>query len=85
MKLDKIAKKCDQLNKHEGFGNEELGVMINLIKQQINIQQDKLNKEVLDEEKNAFSHKFDYKINLEKDKYKKNVKQLLKCKKQYRL
>ena len=59
--------------------------MINIIKGQIGLQQDQINSEILMEEKSAFEHKFDYKINLEREKYKKNMKELLRCKKEYRI
>ena len=44
-----------------------------------------MDREVVEEEKNSFQYRFKHKINLERENYKRNVKELVRCKKEYRI
>jgi hypothetical protein len=85
LRFEQILRKCGQIGAEGSGQNEDVGEMTGIIRAVIEEQQGTINREVLEEERGAFEHKFDYKINLEREKYKRNMKELLRCKKEYRL
>lgn len=61
--------------------NNELQNIMNSIKKDLNRQEKEMNKEVALSQKNSIELRYKYKMNIEKDNYKRNVKSFLKCKK----
>lgn len=64
---------------------EETLVMSRIMQKELNWQQRQMDRELLEEEKNSFLHRFKHKISLERENYKRNVKELVRCKKEYRI
>jgi hypothetical protein len=56
-----------------------------IVRMQLAGQQSQLNRELVQNEYNNLGHKFNYLIELERDRYKRNIKDLVKCKKEFYL
>lgn len=59
--------------------------MVRIMEKEFRSQQAAMDQEIVTDEKNSFMHRFKHKITLERENYKRNIKELLRCKKDYRL
>jgi hypothetical protein len=59
-----MLKQCGGMSGEGLTQKEEVKQMLGIIREQIAGQQREIDEEVLEEERSAFEHKFDYKISL---------------------
>ena len=84
-KMSELLRDIKSLTEDLHYYPEEMTFLMGRMRKEMEGQETMMNREVVEGERNAFIERFKHKLSMERANYQRNVKELLRCKKEYRL